>query len=201
MKKAIEENGKQTSGVSADTPSHQNDEMEVYQGPPEPNFEPVRMGGKGELIIPDRTAKKLSGSECGAAASELIHNITQYSETSQRVEEDGLRAINASIALISEIGPNDVVEGMLASQMVAVHQALIRHSRKLLVATSYEGQKLHETALNKFARTFATQTEALRKHRNGGEQVMRVERVTVNEGGQAVVGTVNAGKGSHKDGD
>jgi hypothetical protein len=47
-----------------------------------------------------------------------------------------------------------------------------------------------ERAFNKLARTFATQVEALKRYRNGGEQTVRVEQVTVNEGGQAIVGNV-----------
>ena len=46
--------------------------------------------------------------------------------------------------------------------------------------------------LNKLARTFAIQVEALKKHRCGGEQTITVQRVTVNEGGQAIVGNVGS---------
>jgi hypothetical protein len=47
-----------------------------------------------------------------------------------------------------------------------------------------------ERAFNKPARTFAAQAEALKRYRSGGEQIVRVEHVTVNEGGQAIVGRV-----------
>ena len=43
-------------------------------------------------------------------------------------------------------------------------------------------------------RTFATQFEALKRYRSTGEQRMRIERVTVNDGGQAIVGNVTAGE-------
>jgi hypothetical protein len=45
-------------------------------------------------------------------------------------------------------------------------------------------------AVNKLARTFAAQVEALKKHRSTGEQTIKVEHVTINEGGQAIVGIV-----------
>ena len=48
--------------------------------------------------------------------------------------------------------------------------------------------------LNKLARTFAAQTEALKKYRSGGEQRITVQHVTVNDGGQAVVGNINTGR-------
>jgi hypothetical protein len=54
-----------------------------------------------------------------------------------------------------------------------------------------------ERAFNKLARTFASQVEALKKYRSGGEQTVRVEHVTVNEGGHAIVGAVtHGGRGS-----
>ncbi len=42
------------------------------------------------------------------------------------------------------------------------------------------------------SRTHATLVEALNRHRGKGQQTVRVERVTVHEGGQAIVGSVNA---------
>ena len=41
------------------------------------------------------------------------------------------------------------------------------------------------------ARTYATQMEALKRYRTGGEQKVTVHHVSVNEGGQAIVGNVN----------
>ena len=46
---------------------------------------------------------------------------------------------------------------------------------------------------NKLARTFAAQVEALKRYRSGGEQTVRIEYVTVNDGGQAIVGNVTHG--------
>jgi hypothetical protein len=52
-----------------------------------------------------------------------------------------------------------------------------------------------ERAFNKLARTFAAQVEALKRYRSGGEQKMTVQHVHVAEGGQAIVGNVNAPEG------
>jgi hypothetical protein len=40
---------------------------------------------------------------------------------------------------------------------------------------------------------FAAQIEALKRYRSRAEQTVRVEHVTVNEGGQAIVGNVSTG--------
>jgi len=45
-------------------------------------------------------------------------------------------------------------------------------------------------AVNKLARTYAMQMEALKRYRTGGQQKVTVEHVTVNHGGQAKVGAV-----------
>ena len=49
-----------------------------------------------------------------------------------------------------------------------------------------------ERAFNKLTRTFAAQMSALKEYRSKGEQKMTVEHVRVAEGGQAIVGNVNA---------
>jgi len=45
---------------------------------------------------------------------------------------------------------------------------------------------------------FASQMETLNKYRTGGQQKVLVEHVHVNDGGQAVVGTVNVGGGADR---
>jgi hypothetical protein len=55
--------------------------------------------------------------------------------------------------------------------------------------------KLTERALNKLARTFAMQMEALKRYRTGGEQKVTVQHVSVSEGGQAIVGNVTQAAG------
>ena len=45
-------------------------------------------------------------------------------------------------------------------------------------------------------RAFATQVEAHRRSRNGGQQFVRVEHVHVNDGGQAVIGNVKQPDGT-----
>ncbi len=87
------------------------------------------------------------------------------------------------------------MESMLIAQMAAVHMAIMTFARRLKNVETLPQQDSAERAFNKLARTFAAQVEALRRHRTGGEQKVTVEHVTVNEGGQAVVGNVSRGPG------
>ena len=96
------------------------------------------------------------------------------------------------IAAIKGIAPRDETEAMLAAQMVATHNLTMATARQVMDARGPE-QDLASTRYNKLARTYATQVEALKKYRSGGEQTVKVlhQHVTVNDGGQAIVGNVS----------
>ncbi len=71
----------------------------------------------------------------------------------------------------------------------------MRAARQLRASENIPQQDSNSNALNKLARTFTTQVEALKRYRSKGEQRVIVEHVTVNEGGQAIVGSVETGGG------
>lgn len=94
------------------------------------------------------------------------------------------RGLNFLLAVVKGIEPTDQVEAMLAAQMAAVHNATMTFARRLAHVDNIPQQDSAERAFNKLARTFAAQVEALKRYRTGGEQTVRVEHVTVNEGGR-----------------
>jgi hypothetical protein len=96
------------------------------------------------------------------------------------------------LAIVKGIEPRDQVEAMLAAQMAAVHNATMTFARRLARVENIPQQDSASNAFNKLARTFAAQMEALKRYRSGGEQKMTVQHVHVAEGGQAIVGNVNA---------
>jgi hypothetical protein len=102
---------------------------------------------------------------------------------------------NFALSVIRGIEPRDQLEAMLGAQMAAVHMATMMMARRLNHVETIPQQDAAERALNKLARTFATQMEALKRYRTGGTQKVTVEHVTVNAGGQAIVGTVAHGEG------
>ena len=110
-----------------------------------------------------------------------------------------ISASNSVMALLSGIQPRDEIEGMLAVQMVGVHNmAMDTMSRAMLGEQTFEGKQANVNQSTKMLRTFTAQMEALKKYRTGGQQKMIVEHVNVNEGGQAIVGTVNQGGGKNE---
>jgi hypothetical protein len=99
-------------------------------------------------------------------------------------------ALNFALSLIKGMKPRDELEAMLAAQMAAVHLATMSLAGSLFRAQSIPQRDSAERALNKLARTFATQLEALKRYRTGGEQKVVVQHVSVSDGSQAIVGNV-----------
>jgi hypothetical protein len=115
---------------------------------------------------------------------QLINAGTQGHEPDQAT-------VNFMLAVVKGIEPKDEIEAMLAAQMAAVHMASMTFARRLAHVDTIPQQDSAERAFNKLARTFTTQMEALKRYRTGGQQKVTVEHVTVQAGGQAIVGNVS----------
>ena len=103
--------------------------------------------------------------------------------------------LNFVLAVVIGVKPRDQLEAMLATQMAAVHSATMTLARRLAevggAPRSAPERDSLSSAFNKCARTYTTQLEALKRHRAGGERKVTVQHVSVNEGGQAIVGNVS----------
>jgi hypothetical protein len=138
--------------------------------------------GVGWLLLSQATATT-SMEFLEGIISQLANVVTIGSKPDQR-------GTNFALAVVKGISPRDQLETMLAAQMAAIHLTTMTFARRLAHAESIPQQDSAERALNKLARTFTTQMEKLKRYRTGGEQKVTVHHVTVNEGGQAIVGTV-----------
>jgi len=118
----------------------------------------------------------------------LLKQLANAGSHRGQIDED---ALNFMLSVITGIKPKDQVEAMLAAQMAAIHTATMTFARRIANVENIAQQDSAERALNKLARTYAMQMEALKRYRTGGEQKVTVHHVSVNEGGQAIVGNVN----------
>jgi hypothetical protein len=84
------------------------------------------------------------------------------------------------LAMVKGIDPREPVESMLASQMAAVHSLSMTFARRLGNVDTIPQQDSAERAFNKLARTFALQTETLKRYRSKGEQRMVVQHQHLN---------------------
>ena len=101
--------------------------------------------------------------------------------------------MNYALAIVRGIQPADQLEATLGVQMAAIHIATMRAAEQPRRVADAGDVETYEKSLNRLARTFVAQMEALKRYRSKGEQRVYVERVTVNEGGQAIVGPVTHG--------
>ena len=93
--------------------------------------------------------------------------------------------------------PKDELEGMLAAQMIAVQVTSMNMSSRIMTkGQSREGITSYVNNMTKLMRTFTTQLEAFQKYRGKCNQTIQVQHVQVNDGGQAVVGNVQGGRGN-----
>jgi hypothetical protein len=98
--------------------------------------------------------------------------------------------------LMHEIAPQDGLEGMLATQMIAVHNMAMDCSRRAMVKD--QNPNAVERNINrasKLMNVFTRQIEALQRYRTKGQQKITVQHVQVADGGQAIIGDVNPLRG------
>lgn len=102
-------------------------------------------------------------------------------------------------AMAAEMEPRDAVEAMLISQVVATNTALSVTSQRMMDSDTLQRFEAYERAATRLSRTYLAQMDALKKYRAKAQQTVRVERVTVEDGGQAIVGQVQHGGGHDKE--
>jgi hypothetical protein len=106
-------------------------------------------------------------------------------------EETKKEQRTAALAGLIGIKPRDELEGMIAAQLVACHNASMEcYRRAMLREQTFDGRHENLNQANKLSRTYSTLLETLNRHRGKGQQQVRVEHVHVHEGGQAIVGNV-----------
>ena len=87
------------------------------------------------------------------------------------------------------------MEGMLSAQMVSTHELAMKFLRRAAGSQTLKQVDVNTNVSTKLLQTFAAQMEALSRYRTKGQQRVVVEHVSVNAGGQAVVGIVEAKSG------
>ena len=111
------------------------------------------------------------------------------------LEADRDQRIQAVVNAMMEFKPSDGIEGMMAAQAVGLHSAAMECLRRAMIPEQpgQASDQLRRQGAN-LSRAFLDVVAALdRKRGKGVRQVVRVERVMVAPGGQAIVGNVQAG--------
>ena len=137
--------------------------------------------------------KSIGGSQSDHWNNTLANQAVQalWLENSSPEERD--KQLSATVAALMGVAPKDELEGMMAAQLIAAHNAAMECFRRAMIGEqTTEGRRENLAQANKLSRTFATLLEALNRHRGKGQQKVTVEHVHVHSGGQAIVGTVES---------
>lgn len=140
---------------------------------------------KGEL-------RRLGGSRSDDFNLVLINQAARSTWLGNTPDAAGREQLTkASMAVLVGIDPKDEIEGMIAAQLYAAHNAAMECMRRAMIPEqSFDGRKENLAQANKLSRSFAALSEALDRHRGKGQQKVTVEHVHVHAGGQAVVGAL-----------
>jgi hypothetical protein len=153
----------------------------------------------GDLFKEPARLRPIGGSRNDDWNNALLNQCANALGIAHSAEEDRDRLCRATILGLAGINPKDELEGMIAAQLIAGHNAAMEcYRRAMLPDQSFEGRRENLTQANKLSRTYAVLLEALNRHRGKGQQKVTVEHVHVHSGGQAIVGTVESpGGGDH----
>jgi hypothetical protein len=143
------------------------------------------------------TLKALGGSQNDGFNNILVNQVANALWVAQSDEDTRERQFLAVVSAMVGAKPADELEGMLAAQMVAAHSAAMEcYRRAMLNEQTFEGRQDNLRQAGKLSRVYADLMLALDKHRGKGQQRVTVEHVHVHQGGQAIVGAIQAGGGA-----
>jgi hypothetical protein len=154
--------------------------------------------GKSQVKVdhPNRLVGQIAVTRAvGTYSAEAANWLLTKLGEAVALSRDGFNeeALNGALAMLHELKPRDEVESMLIAQMVATHSEIANRMRALRTSETIPQLEANGTLLTKLQRTFTAQLEALQRYRGRAPQQVRVEHVHVHQGGQAIVGTVQAG--------
>jgi hypothetical protein len=144
----------------------------------------------GELDVVDES---LLGKTFGSTDADFVGAfLSQSSAQSTGSTEVGI------VPVLKGVGPRDQLEAMLIAHMVSIHNTMMKVSRFL---ADCQDPCLLDALLrhmNNLSRTYTGQLDALKRYRMNASQNVSVESVTVNAGGQAIVGNVSKVKNNER---
>lgn len=104
---------------------------------------------------------------------------------------DSPTSLNAALALVAAIKPENELEAALAVQIAGCQALTTDMMGRMKHAERTDQLERYGNMAIKLQRTFTAQIEALARLRGKGQQTVRVEHVTVHPGAQAIVGDVH----------
>jgi hypothetical protein len=147
-----------------------------------------------DLIEAPTALNDLAGSTRQDFSMSLLNSVLMAIGGSKKEDTALHSQVIAASAALAAFKPLDEIEGMLAAQAVTLHYGAMEALRRSIHPDQPAdiAARLRKDGAN-LARAMTDMIEALDRKRGKGPQVVRVERVVVHDGGQAIVGNVAPG--------
>jgi hypothetical protein len=160
---------------------------------------------KPSTVVADDSAdrkgrlKSIGGSQSDHWNNTLANQTVQALWLKNSSPEERDRQLSATVAALMGTAPKDELEGMMAAQLIAAHNAAMECYRRAMIdEQTFEGRRENLAQANKLSRTYSMLLEALNRHRGKGQQRVTVEHIHIHPGGQAVVGVIGTPGGGDK---
>ena len=165
----------------------------------------VRSGGvatdrSGTVAVsesdPGNPFQVMGGSRSRHFNNALLRSTLAAIWTFKDSPEDVERRQSAAAVALAAFKPRDEIEGMLAAQAVAMHYGAMECFRRAMLPDQPPdiAARMRKDGAN-LARGMTDMLDALDRKRGKAPQVVRVERVVVQDGGQAIVGNLTRRSG------
>ena len=149
--------------------------------------------------VPSKKKAKRRNLVSGSCSDEFTNviinqtlNTIWYAHNDEKAQT---MQIDSSIAALRGIAPQDEIEGMIAAQMIATHNASMEcFKRAMIKEQGFESRNCNLKHATKLTRCYTDMMMALNKYRGKGQQKVTVKHVNVSDGGQAIVGNVEKEK-------
>jgi hypothetical protein len=159
----------------------------------------IEKGADGNVVISldhkdNAVASRLAMEGFGSGSCYFLSGIfDSLVDATDATESNSVEQMNFVMSVVQGIEPKDEIEAMLTAQIAITHRLMMRQAGRLARTSLLYNTEIAGRLYNQLARTLTAQVDALKRYRTGGEQNVRVEHVTINEGGQAIVGNVETG--------
>lgn len=150
---------------------------------------------KTKVVNPDNDQdgglKHIGGSKSDSWNHTLANQAINALWVKNSEDKTTDQQVAGNVGALMGISPKDELEGMMAAQLLAAHNAAMECYRRAMIPDqTFEGRNQNLNYANKLSRSWAMLLTALNKHRGKGQQKVTVEHVHVHKGGQAIVGAV-----------
>ncbi|SCA63065.1 hypothetical protein SCG7086_AI_00130 [Chlamydiales bacterium SCGC AG-110-P3] len=131
-----------------------------------------------------KTVSEVSGTFNEMLGQKLIYQAIHASPGAKEIDVEA----EAVTAALGEMKPQDAVEGLLITQMTALHNQMM-HYMRASIDEEYRAEEYISRFL-KLNRQFLATLKGLLRYRNRGQQNVIVQNVNVGPDGKAIVGCI-----------